>query len=149
MRYTLTLLLWLLGDLLFFVSAYILAYFLRVGWIFSTDFPFSRFLAVVLIVAPLWIGALVTTRTFSLTRNQRSLRNIVYILYACAVGTALFALTYYFLYGLFFSRLLLVEALLLTVGITALWHVVFEEIRKRVLRRSPPVFPTLIVGLTR
>ena len=149
MRYNILIAAWLVTDLLIFIGSYVAAYFLRVGPILSTDFPFSDFIDTVLFIAPLWLIVLMTTRTFSLTRRQRTPRNIAYITYACVVGTALFTLGYYFHYSAFFSRLLLVYAMGISAGATLVWHLIFEQILRRVLRKDPPVFPTLIVGVTR
>jgi FlaA1/EpsC-like NDP-sugar epimerase len=149
MRRPLLLLLWLLSDSALFVGAFALAYFLRVGWVLSTDFPFDRFIVTALAVAPLWLLTLVATRTFSLMRAQRSLRTGMYIVYASVVATALFVLGYYFLYGLFFSRLLLLYAFGGTAALTWGWHIVFDRLQRGLLRRSPPAYPTLIVGATR
>jgi FlaA1/EpsC-like NDP-sugar epimerase len=149
MRHRMLLIIWLLSDLLLFLGAYALAYFLRVGWIFSTDFPFSRHMASAALVAPVWLMVLATTRTFHITRNQITLRNIAYISYAALVGAALFTLVYYFRYTTFFSRLLLVEAFVLSAAFTLLWHALFEQIQRSMLRRDPPAFPTLIIGVTR
>jgi FlaA1/EpsC-like NDP-sugar epimerase len=147
-RYFALLVCWLLGDLVVFVATYALAYFIRVGWIFSTDFPFERFLAVSIVVAPLWLMVLIGTRTFALTRRQRSPRNMAYILYATVVGVALFALAYYFTFGLFFSRRLLLYALALSATGTWVWHVLFEQILRRALH-TKPVFRALVIGVTR
>jgi FlaA1/EpsC-like NDP-sugar epimerase len=141
--------LWLLSDLLLFTGVYALAYFLRVGWILSTDFPFVPYLLVAVAVSPLWLLVLLTTRTFGLTRSQATWRTGAYIAYSCVTGTALFALTYYFIYGLFFSRLLLVQALLGSVIAVWAWHVLFDTWKRRAVRRDPPLFPTLVVGVTR
>lgn len=149
MRYRLLLLLWLVSDLALFLKAFALSYFLRVGWIFSTDFPFDRFMTVAAIVAPIWLIVLVTTRTFALTRNQQTLRNGAYIAYAAVMGTALFALGYYFFYGLFFSRQLLMYTMALTMALTWIWHIAFQYFLRSALRKDPPSFPTLIVGVTR
>jgi len=149
MRYRILLSLWLLSDLLLFVASYALAYFLRVGFLFSTDFPFDHYLQAVAFVAPLWMLVLATTRTFHLTRNQKTLRNGAYIAYASLVGVSLVTLAYYFRFTDFFSRLLLIEAFLICTVATWVWHIVFNEIARRILRRDPPVFPTLVVGVTR
>ncbi|MFH1444848.1 MAG: hypothetical protein ABIG34_05710 [Candidatus Peregrinibacteria bacterium] len=151
-RSRLLLLLWLLSDLLLFVGLYVLAYFMRVGWILSTNFPFLPFLTTTLLVAPVWLLVLGTTRTFALTRNQRTLRNAAYIAYAALVGVSLFTLAFYFRYKTSFqgvSRLLLLETFFLTAGGIWAWHLVFDVFRRIALRMSPPSFPTLIVGLTR
>lgn len=149
MRYRILLILWLLTDLALFVASFALAYFLRVGFLFSSDFPFDQYLQAVALVAPAWLIVLATTRTFHLTRNQITIRNGAYIAYAALVGVALVTLTYYFRFTDFFSRLLLVEAFLITTAVTWVWHIVFNEIARRILRMNPPVFPTLIVGVTR
>ena len=115
----------------------------------STDFPFEPYITVVAIVAPMWMIVLITTRTFALTRSQSSMRNLAYIIYSSAVGTALFALGYYFLYGLFFSRMLLLYALVISTVAIWGWHLLYSRFQRMMLRRDPPVFPTLIVGVTR
>lgn len=149
MRRTLLLVLWLLTDLFVFVACYAVAYFLRVGFIFSTDFPFDRFLTAVLLVAPLWIALLIGTRTFALLRNQRTVRTLGYIIFAGIGGAALFSLVYYFLFGAFFSRALLATAFLLSVTCTWIWHLLFEHVSRILLRNHPAFYPTLIIGATR
>jgi len=149
MRYRVLLVIWLLTDVLLFMATYALAYFIRVGWIFSTDFPFSTYMVSVSLSAPVWLIVLATTRTFGLSRNQTSLRNGAYITYAGFVGTALVTLTYYFAFTAFFSRMLLIIAWVLHTGTTWAWHITFDNWKRRMLRKFPPAFPTLIVGVTR
>lgn len=149
MRRTSLLILWLLSDLIVFIGSYALAYFMRVGWIFSSDFPFGDYVKVVLLVAPIWLGVLIVTRTFSLMRKQFTGRTFAYMLFACVMATSLFALTYFFLYGLFFSRLLLLQAMLMSMAATYAWHLIFGLISRNIMRTSPPVYPTLIIGATR
>jgi FlaA1/EpsC-like NDP-sugar epimerase len=140
---------WLLGDILLFLGSFALAYFLRVGFILSTDFPFDRFLGAAAIVLPVWMAVLLGTRTFGLMRRQASLRIAAYLAYASVVAVSLFALTYYFLFGLFFSRLLVVLAMAFTFLLPLAWHVLWEGAMRRWLRQNPPAYPTLIIGATR
>lgn len=152
MRYRLLLALWLTTDIAVFIGAFALAYFLRVGWIFSTNFPFGRFLWTTAVTTPVWLAVLATTRTFVLTRSQKTPRNGAYIAYAALVGVAFFALVYYFRYKESFqglSRLLLVQAFILSAVLPWLWHVLFEQFQRAMLRLAPPAFPTLVVGATR
>ncbi len=149
MRRPLLLGLWLASDLLLFACAYVFAYFARVGFIFSSQFPIGAYLTVVAVVAPLWLLVFISTGTFGLTRSQSTLRGAASVVYANIAGTALFALAYYFLYTTFFSRLLLVQAFLFSTIILWAWHLVFERFKRAMLRRDPPCFPTLIVGVTR
>ncbi len=149
MRYALTQILWLLTDMLLFIGAFSLAYFLRVGWVLSTDFPFDRFLLSTMLAAPVWLLVLATTRTFTLPRNQITLRNGLFIGYSCLVGVAVFTLIYYFAFTAFFSRLLLMTAWVLSTIATWVWHICYDQLRRFILRSNPPAFPTLIVGVTR
>lgn len=148
-RHKTTLTLWLLTDIALFVGLYATAYYLRVGQWESTDFPFDRFIVATQITAPVWLLVLATTRTFAMTRNQKTLRNGSYIAYSCLVGVALYTLVYYFQFTEFFSRKLLIYAFVLSTAGVWLWHIVFSQIQRRILRSNPPVFPTLIVGVTR
>ncbi len=140
---------WLLSDIIIFIGAYALAYFLRVGFIFSSDFPFDRYLLTALMTSPLWLIVMSTTRTFFLTHNQRTLRNGSYIAYAGAVGISIFTLLYYFEFTAFFSRMLLLEALIIQIALTWVWHIGYDKFRRMKLRSFPPAFPTLLVGVTR
>lgn len=149
MRRPLLLTAWLLTDLVLFVGAYACAYFLRVGFIVSTDFPLDHYLQAVLIVAPVWIGTMLIAGVFRLTSIQASKRNLLVILGSCIVGLSLFTLAYYFVFNQFFSRLLLVYAGALSVVFTVIWHVAFDQWQRRVLRKDPPAFPVLVIGANR
>jgi FlaA1/EpsC-like NDP-sugar epimerase len=149
MRRPILLLLWLLSDLAIFVGAYVLAYFLRVGWIVSTDFPLDRFVQTVLLISPLCVGVLAFLGVFRLMRSQGQPRNIMHIVFSCIMAGAFFTLTYYFLYTAFFSRLLLVYAFVLSSAALVIWHIGYERVMRRVLRLGRPVYPTLIIGATR
>lgn len=148
MRRSTLLAVWLLTDLAVFIACYAMAYFLRVGFIFSTDFPFDRFMTATLLVAPAWLAMLVGTRTFALLRSQRSARTFAYVAFAGIGGAALFSLTYYFLFGAFFSRMLLGTALLLSIACGWIWHLAFGLVARATLR-SGPAYPTIVVGATR
>ncbi len=149
MRRTLLLVCWALTDVALFVAAYALAYFLRVGFIVSTDFPLNLYMQTVMLVAPLWLLVMVQLGIFRLTRLQTNQRNIAHILFACVMGSALFTLAYYFLHDRFFSRLLLVYAGGLNFVLTVVWHLAFDTWQRRMLRRNPPAYPMLLVGINR
>lgn len=149
MRRPALLLLWLATDFAVFVGAYVLAYFLRVGWIVSTDFPLDLFFQTVCIVAPLVIAVLAQLGVYRLLRVQTNARNIAHIVFACVMGSALFTLTYYFLHDRFFSRLLLIYAFSLSTFALIVWHIGFEHVMRQLLRTGRPVYPALIIGATR
>lgn len=149
MRRTLLLTAWLLTDIVLFVGAYVCAYFLRVGFILSTDFPLNLFVEAVLVVAPVWVGVMVGLGIFRLTRVQSDKRNILHILFACVMGLSLFTIGYYFLFGQFFSRLLLVYAGAFSFVFTTIWHLSFDQWQRRILRKDPAAYPVLIIGTNR
>ncbi len=148
-RYRTLLTLWVLTDMLMVVGSYLDAYLLHVGWILSSDYPLQRHLLVAAVVAPIVIILLTVTRTYALTRKQTTVRNALYILFCALVGTALFTLLYYFGFQDLFSRRLLAYAFAFSFVGLWLWHIAFSAWMRRMLRRNPPAFPTLIVGLTR
>lgn len=149
MRYPVLLSLWLLTDLLIFVGMYTLAYFWRVGWIVSTDYPLSQHLEATVVGALFCVSALVTTRTFALARNQLTAKNGAYIAYSTMIGVCMFALTYYFLYQELFSRLLIIQAWFLSMAGLWLWHILYATVMRSSLRQGKAVFRALIVGVTR
>ena len=139
---------WLTTDLLLFVGSYALAYFFRVGFVLSSQFPFDKFFISACIAAPLWLVVLATTRAFAITERQKTVRAFFYIAWSGLTGIAFQTLTYYFLFNAFYSRLLLIEAFVFQVILTAMWHIVMEEILRRILWKNP-AYPLLLVGLTR
>lgn len=141
--------LWILSDTAIFMGTYILAYFLRVGWILSTDFPLGRLLAVIAGVTPFWLLILMTLGVFHPLRNQKTLGTLSHIITAALLGVALFTLGYYFRFTAFFSRLLLIEAFFLSSIAVWAWHIIMQGIVRHVLRSPPLSFPTLIIGATR
>ncbi len=149
MRRTFLLFTWVVTDIVLFIGAYVCAYFLRVGFILSSDFPLNRYVQAVLVISPIWVGVMIGLGIFRLTRVQSSRRNILHLLFSCVMGLALFTLGYYFLFGQFFSRLLLVYAGLLSFVLTTIWHLSFDQWQRRILRKDPPAYPILIVGINR
>lgn len=148
-RRPLSLIIWILGDLALFVGGFALAYFLRVGFIFSSDFPFAPFMTAAALTAPVWLAVLLGTRTFGLMRRQTSLRIASYLGFASVIAVALFTLAYYFAYGAFFSRLLLIYATALIFIVPWAWHIAWERVMRGWLRSGAPEYPTLIIGATR
>ncbi len=149
MRRLILLIIWLVTDAVLFLGAYVVAYFLRVGLIVSTDFPLNLYLQTVALVTPVWLLVMGELGVFKLFRVQSDKRNLLYVLFSCVMGSALFTLTYYFLFNRFFSRLLLVEAGLLSFIFAMFWHLAFDQWQRRILRKSPVAYPVLVIGTNR
>ena len=148
-RRILLLITWLVTDGVLFIGSYAFAYFLRVGFILSTDFPLDTYLQTVLLITPLWLGVLTQLGVFRLTRVQSEERNIYHLFFACVMGTALFTLTYYFAFAEFFSRLLLVYAGIGSFILVTVWHLAFDQWQRRILRKNPAAYPLLVIGTNR
>lgn len=140
---------WLLTDSLVFAGAYSLAYFFKVGFIFSSDLPFETFLTATAMTIPGWLIVMITMRNYGLSRMQKSPRNFLYIAYACVIGMAGFALAFYFLKQILFSRLLLLMCGVLSSVAIYIWHILFDRIQRTILRKNPPVYSCLIIGTNR
>lgn len=141
--------LWLLSDALIYCAAYALAYFIKVGWIFSSDLPFRGYMTAVLLTVPGWLFVMTTMRNFALSRTQSSPKTGAYIAYASVIGMAGFTLVFYFLGKTLFSRELLVLAGALSGAWTWAWHVVFDHIQRSLLRAGSPTYPLLVIGTNR
>ena len=148
MQYRTLLFLWLLSDTVLFVSAYVLAYFLRVGFIFSSDVEFVPYLFTVALTAPFWLGTLIATRTYAKTRVQTTPRNGMYIAFAGVIGAAIFALLNYFVFSLLLSRMLLFFGIVFSVGAVWVWHIIYAQFLRLYLWNRP-AFRVLVVGVTR
>jgi FlaA1/EpsC-like NDP-sugar epimerase len=140
---------WLITDAVLFIGTYTLAYFLRVGLIFSTDFPIDLYLRTVLAVAPLWLATLMALGVFELTAIQSSLRNVLHMFAGAIIGLAFFALAYYFTNNRFFSRKLLVYSGVLSFIFPLIWHLAFDQWQRRIYRKLPAAFPLLMIGINR
>lgn len=149
MRRVVLLTCWLATDAILFIGTYTLAYFIRVGLILSTDFPIDLYLRTVLAVAPMWLATLTALGVFELTTIQGSRRNILHMFAGAIIGLAFFTLAYYFTNNLFFSRLLLVYAGVLSFVVPLIWHLAFDQWQRRIYRKLPAAYPLLIIGINR
>ncbi len=140
---------WLVTDAILFIGTYTLAYFLRVGFIFSTDFPIDLYLRTTLAVAPLWLATLTALGVFELTTIQSSRRNVLCLFAGAIVGLAFFALAYYFTNNRFFSRKLLIYSGILSFVIPLIWHLAFDTWQRRIYRKLPAAYPLLVIGINR
>lgn len=149
MRRLILTLLWLASDAAIFIGAYTLAYFIKVGWIFSSDLPFRTYLSAVALTSPFFLLVMITMRNFGLSRMQRSPRNFLYVTYACLIGMAGFTLVFYFLKQSLFSRLLLLLAGILSTLAIFFWHILFDHLQRLILRAKNPTYPLLVIGTNR
>ncbi|MFH1012854.1 MAG: hypothetical protein V1760_03860, partial [Candidatus Peregrinibacteria bacterium] len=139
----------ILVDAILILVAFALAYFLRIGFFFSTDFPFDKYFQIALVTAPITILFMFFARTYKLTQRVLTLRHIQRVGFVSIMNVATFIVLYYFTYRNFFSRLILVYLFVLTFLLIYGWHVVFRWILQTMSSREIGVYRTLIIGANR
>ena len=135
------------GALIF--AAYVLSYFLRVGFLFSTDFPFRNYIIIAVISTPITLLFMFFARAYKLTQQIMSIRHMERIAFVSIENIAVFSVLYYFTYHQFFSRLILVYIFLLTFLFVYFWHRIFRWILQKSSEKEIGVYRTLIIGANR
>lgn len=136
-------------DALLILGAFALAYFLRIGFFFSSDFPFDKYALIAGVTMPLTILFMFFARTYKLSQQILSWRHIQRIIFVSMQNIAVFSILYYFAYRTFFSRLILVYIFGLSFVFIYLWHLIFRWILKKASHREIGVYRTLIIGANR
>ena len=105
-------LLHLLLDLLLVYAAFLLAYFIRVNWVFSTDFDFALFAAMAFIGAIVWISFLAFSRYYRVPPRSggKEWYDLVLLLIGGVVANGMLIVVYFFPQEILFSRLICVYA---------------------------------------
>lgn len=136
-------------DGLLILGAFALSYFLRIGFFFSTDFPFDQYMIIAGVTTPITLLFMFFARTYKLTQQVLSLRHMQRIAFVSIVNVATFMVLYYFTYQNFFSRLILVYIGLLTFLFVYFWHRIFRWILAKSSEREVGVYRTLVIGANR
>jgi len=135
------------GILIF--AAFTLAYFLRVGFLFSTDFPFGKYITIALITTPITLIFMFFARAYKLNLQIMSIRHMQRIAFVALENVAVFMVLYYFAYHNFFSRLILVYIFLLTFLFVYFWHRLFRWIMQKSSEVEIGIYRTLVIGANR
>lgn len=136
-------------DALLILAAFALAYFLRIGFYFSTDFPFAPYFRVALMTAPVTIFFMFFARAYKLNQQILSWRHLQRVGFVAVMNVAVFMVLYYFTYRNFFSRLILVYLFALTFLLVYGWHAQFRWILKTMSHHEIGVVRTLVIGANR
>ena len=132
-------------DFILILASFTLAYFLRVGFIFSTDFPFAQYAQVFIPTAIAWMAVLFFQRVYreKPTKKRRLFTNIMS---ANLVGITIFVLIFFYKRDIFFSRLMLVYvwAISSVLIISNAW--IFRIYKNFIYKRGIGTKKVLIVG---
>lgn len=136
-------------DALLILAAFALAYFLRIGFYFSTEFPFRDYFTVALMTLPFTILFMFFIRAYKLSQQIYSWRHVQRLVFVALENVFVFMILYYFTFREFFSRLILIYLFLLTVAFTYIWHNIFRWILKKASSKEVGVYRALIIGTNR
>jgi FlaA1/EpsC-like NDP-sugar epimerase len=136
-------------DGILILSTFALAYFLRVGFLFSTDFPFGKYMLIAAITTPITLLFMFFIRAYKLNQQIVSMRHIQRLTFVALENVFVFMILYYFTFRAFFSRLILIYAFFLALALTYLWHVMFRWILQKASEREIGIYRTLIIGTNR
>ncbi len=140
----------MLLDTVLVWGMFLLSYFVRVDWIFSTDFPFQLFALLSAIATIVWIGFLAFVKAYRLPprSGMRSWYDMVLIFVGGVIAVGFLIVSYFFPREILFSRLIGVYALIFG----SLWLVVSQKFFRFLLSRAKKQgkgYKTLIVGANR
>lgn len=150
-------------DGLLILAAFALAYFIRIsfgltldfpfiewnGYWFSGDFPFGPYFLIGVITMPITLLFMFFIRAYKLSQRILSWRHVQRLTFVAVENVFIFMILYYFTFRIFFSRLMLVYVFALTLVLTYAWHLTFRWILQKMSEREVGVYRTLIIGANR
>lgn len=136
-------------DYLLLLGAFTLAYFVRVGFIFSTDLPFSPYLTSAFLAAALWILSVIIFRGYSTAVRFSRPIHLMKVLVAGLTGTAAFGLIFYFSEKALFSRLLMVYIFVFGGLAMLMVHFLMLAVERSLIRRGYGITRLLMIGSNR
>lgn len=135
-------------DLILLYAAFLLAYFVRVGWVFSSDFPFVLYALLSLVGAGLWWGFLIFTKYYRIPPRSgvQQWYDLGLILAGGVVANGFLIVSYFFPREILFSRLLSLYAFLFGVAVLCLTQLVVRYCLTRRQSKLMKRYRTLIIG---
>lgn len=138
-----------IGDTLILIIGFIAAYFLRVGFIFSSDLPFAPYFVASVLSSMVWVVSLLIFRGYQMGIRLTRRRQILKILIAGIAGTGAFGFLYYFLEKAVFSRLLFFSIFILGSVLSIFWHFVAQTLEDHVIQKGIGTTRLLLIGSNR
>lgn len=132
------------------LGAFVLAYFVRVKFVFSTDFPFGQYFPVAIVVSVLTVVFAFLIKTYRDDQKVLSVHHFLRTGFSSILQVALFAIIFYFFYQSLFSRLMLVYIAVFSLVLVYGGHVVFDKsVRFLHSKGKGGVVRTLLIGTNR
>jgi FlaA1/EpsC-like NDP-sugar epimerase len=138
-------------DVLGVYGAFLLAYFARVGWIFSTDFPIALFALLSGGATVVWIGFLIFSKYYRIPPRSGGRKWFDFFLAVAGglLAVGMLIVTYFFPREILFSRLIGLYIFLFGIVWLALTQWIFRSLLAWAKKQEKNIYRTLIVGANR
>lgn len=136
-------------DAILVLGSITLAYFLQVGFLFSTVFSFKKYFFIALLTFPFSIAFMFFIRAYKLSQQINTFRHFQRLAFVALESTFMFMILYYFVFKDFFSRWILVFIPLLILTTTFVWHLLFKWILRKAFSKEIGIYRTLVIGTNR
>ena len=134
------------ADLLLVLAAFVAAYFVRVGFVFSSVFPFEPFFWRAAAIAPFFVAAFALGGLYSLAENSTG-QKLRITAFASLAGSTAFVLLFFFRGEQLFSRALVLMIFVLASALPFAFHAAFDACLRAARRRGEGgALPTLMIG---
>ncbi len=132
-------------DFILIIISFILAYFLRVWFLLSTDFPFNNYAKVFLIISIIWMAILLIQKNYNSEPKSKRI-TFFNIITSNLIAVTTFVLVFFYNRDVFFSRLLLVYVWGISniLIISNAW--IFRIIKFKIYKKGIWTVKTLIIG---
>jgi len=132
-------------------GAFLLAYFLRVGFIFSLDFPFSFFAPLSLVAVLIWSGFLILTKYYRIPprSGEKKWFDITLVILGGGISIGFLIVSYFFPRDILFSRLIGINIFVFGSVFLLMSRYIFLRILAERKKKQEKVYRTLIVGANR
>lgn len=138
-------------DFLLIYTAFLLAYFFRIGWFASSDFPLLPFILIAIPATILWSGFLFLTKyyRFPIRSGKRVIYDFILVLIGGIIAVSSLIIIYFFQQELFFSRLINIYIISLGTFFLFISQLIFRRILTWHKNNEKNIYRTLIIGANR
>ncbi len=138
-------------DFIGVYGACLLAYFLRVGFIFSSDFPLELFAGISFFATSAWLGFLFFAKYYRLPprSGEREWFDMALVFVGGAISVGFLIVTYFFPREILFSRLIGVYIFIFGSLFLLVSQTIFRQILATRKKQEKEVYRTVIVGANR
>ncbi|NCP67599.1 hypothetical protein GW756_05000 [bacterium] len=135
-------------DIVLVYFAFLMAYFIRVNWVFSTDFNFFLFAAMAAVGSVVWVAFLAFARYYRVPPRSggKEWYDLALLLLGGVVANGMLIVIYFFPQEILFSRLISVYAFVFGSAALLFTQVAFKLFMARVKKSDRKVYRLLIVG---